>query len=278
MNRDEEDKQEAFVNGLLFKIENEEISRDTMKIHTDYIDEGAQDEDFLYTKGPSDPEDWRQESRNFKEKEQRPDFSRFFVNEWRSAKMAAKHLKFCPGENCKKWLPLYNFAANWNMADKLDVYCITCNLNKRNERNTLFRPNKLKRKKKEEYIQVDKFELFNEAYNKNAPPLDLKTLKDIALKREMVKRIDDAAKFAINRYKKKFKYDSTEIERKLFQGGKYICNITGQILTRECFLEHHQLTFEYKKESKKIDVICSQCRKGNPPLWYGNFKMKGKNI
>lgn len=275
MNREEEDKQEAFVNGLLFKIENEEISRDTKKIHSDYIDEGAQDEDFLYTKGPSDPEDWRKESRDFKEKEKedRPDFSRFFVNEWRGAKMAAKHLKFCPGENCKSWLPLYNFAANWNMSDKLDVYCIQCNLNKRNERNKMFKPN-FQKKTRKDYLQVDKYELFNKAYSKNSPPVDPKILKDRAVAREMCKRIDNAAKSAMCRYKKKFKYDSNEIERKLFQGGKYICNITGQVLTRECFLEHHQLTFEYKKENKKMDVICSQCRYGNPPIWYKNFKNK----
>ena len=84
MNRENqiEDKQDAFVNGLLFKIENEEIMRDTIKIHSDYIDESAQDEDFIHTLAPSDPLDWRKESREFKEKgyEAKPDFSRFFIN------------------------------------------------------------------------------------------------------------------------------------------------------------------------------------------------------
>ena len=270
MNREkknEDEKQDAFVNGLLFKIENDEISRDTTKIHTDYIDEGAEDEDFFHTVGPSDPEDWRASARHFQERgdEHRPDFSRFFVNEWRNARMAAKHLKFCPGESCKSWLPLHNFAANWNMPDKLDVYCIQCNQSKRNERINGFKPFK---KKREPLLQPDKYELFHKAYTKNSPPQDPEVLKDRAVAREMSKRVIDAATFAMKRYTKKFKYDPIEIERKLFQGGKHICNITGQILTRECFLEHHQLTFEYKKETRKMDVICSQCRAGNPPLWY----------
>jgi hypothetical protein len=275
MNRENqiEDKQDAFVNGLLFKIENEEIMRDTIKIHSDYIDESAQDEDFIHTLAPSDPLDWRKESREFKEKgyEAKPDFSRFFINEWCGAKLAAKHLKFCPGENCKKWLPLHNFGVNWNMSDKLDVYCINCNMNRRNDRNYTFNKNNCNSKNTSK-LQADKYELFTQAYNKTISPIPPAILKEKAVSREMLKRIDDAAKFAMSRYKKKFKYDAIEIERQLFQGGKYICNITGQILTRECFLEHHQLTFQYKKDNKKMDVICSQCRNGNPPKWFRNFK------
>ena len=258
---------DVFVNdGLLIDIKKNQMMQETMQIHTDYIDEGAEDEDFFHTTAPSDPEDWRSSSRNFKDKNetQRPDFSRFFVNEWRGARMAAKHLKYCPGELCKQWFPLHHFATNYNMSDKLDVYCLSCNQNKRHQRTNT----KFSTPRERNPLQPDKYELFNKAFNRNSVPVDAVTMKSNAIAREMEKRITEAAKLASTRYNKNFNFDPVEIERKLFQGGKNICNITGQILTRECFLDHHALTFEYKRKSKKIDIICSQCRKGSPPVWF----------
>ena len=123
------DEDQVFVDGK-FKHVIDEVKRNTHAIHEEYIDEGAEDENF----DSSSCNNWRERSNATSS---RPDFSRFFTSDWRNARVAAKHLKFCPGEECKNWPPLQNFGANVNMNDGLDVYCIRCNQNKREQR---FRP------------------------------------------------------------------------------------------------------------------------------------------
>lgn len=233
-------------------------------IHDDYIDEGALDEDIDFSRS-AECGDWRKSAQDFKTDGMvnRPDFSRFFTNDWRTQRVEAKHLKFCPGETCRQWLPLHSFSANNNMSDKLDVYCIKCNQSKRHERNNRSQG---KFKREEGKRSIDKYEMFVKAFKNSQPPRSENVIREEAISREVRKRIEDAAATAIRRYRKKFKVDYTEISRKLFMGGKHICNITGQILTPECFLEHHTLTFALNKETKRIEIICSQSRVGKPPF------------
>lgn len=238
--------------GESFKHVIDEVRRDTEAIHEEYIDECADDEDF----DCSNSSNWRDKSRPAN---LRPDFSRFFTSDWRNARVAAKHLKFCPGEECKNWLPLHEFAENLSMADGLDVYCIKCNQKRRENR---FRP----KQQKQEQRVADKFEMFSKVYKSMEPKVyDENELKRNAIRREVDKRINDARDYARSRYNRKFNVDSVEVRRKLFQGGRYICNITGQILQQECFLEHHTLTFQLSKDNKKMEIVCSQCRLGQPP-------------
>jgi hypothetical protein len=257
----------AYIGADGFDIEAEQIKLDTEALHHDYIDEGAQDE-ALFGFEEADTLDWRKSSEDFKKsgRHARPDFSRFFASDWRSAKVAAKHLKFCPGENCKKWLPLHQYAANNNMPDRLDLYCIACNQSKRAERRSKIQ------NKKSAAIVPDKFELFNKAYKLQEPPRDTKKIRDDAIWREVKKRIERSALDARLRYKRHIPVDPTDIARRLFQGGRFVCNVTGQVLSPECFLEHHALCLEIKENDggrKRLDIICSQCRLGAPP---DNFK------
>ena len=259
---------DAYIDNDGFDIDAEQIRIDTKVLHHEYIDEGAQDES-VFGFEEADTLDWRKSSEDFKKtgRNARPDFSRFFASDWRGAKMAAKHLKFCPGENCKKWLPLHHYAANLNMPDRLDLYCIACNQSKRAERRMKINP------KRGPAVVADKFELFNQAYKLQEPPRDTKKIRDEAIWREVKKRIERAGMDARLRYKRNIPVDSTDISRRLFQGGRFICNITGQVLTPECFLEHHALCLEIKEQDdgqKRMDVICSQCRLGAPPENFQN--------
>ena len=74
------------VDRPMFCFESEQMKKDTEILHTD-------------CEGHESPQ-WRRD---------RTGFTRFHMNDWRNAKVAAKHLKFCPGDHCKVWLPLYNF-------------------------------------------------------------------------------------------------------------------------------------------------------------------------
>lgn len=185
---------------------------------------------------------WRESARIFRESGEisspKLDFSRFFSSEWKYAKINAKQLKLCPGENCEQWLPLYNFAANSSTDDKLDVYCMKCNARRKQNR---------KRK-------IDRYESFVQASTKSDED------KQKAVYREVERRIAHAAKEAQTRYGRKFTADHVEISRKLFQNKAYLCNVTGNTLTPECFLEHHTLTFQLSKEKCSIEIIASQCR------------------
>lgn len=247
---------ETDVNGLYISsgVNFKPFKDPTPALHDDcdYIDEGAGEEDVDFSRS-SECCDWRKSAAQFRDEGMvhRPDFSRFFTNDWRTERVAAKHLKFCPGDKCRQWLGLHHFAANNNMSDNLDVYCISCNQAKRNER----MPHRSRP------MTTDKYEMFVKAYREATPALQPDNTREMAISREVNKRITDAANYARTRYKKKFAVDNIEITRKLFQGGRHFCNVTGQALTPECFLEHHTLTFQLNHATKRIEIICSQSRK-----------------
>lgn len=245
---------EQVFTGEDFKCVVDEIKKETDTIHQDYIDESNEQNDT------SENLNWRDRS---KVVTPRPDFSRFFTSDWRNAKVAARHLKFCPGQRCNKWLPLHEFSENLNTEDKLDTYCIKCN-----------QGNPYDKKKycaDQKNTKTDKFELFAKAYKALEAPVlqDEESQKKDALQREVNKRFTYAIDYFETRYRRRPVIEISEIGRKLFQGGRYICNVTGQVLTTECFLEHHTLTLQMSQDEKKIEIVCSQCRLGKPPL---NFK------
>jgi hypothetical protein len=155
------------------------------------------------------------------------------------------------------------------MPDGLDIFCFSCNALKRAERRA-----KTAKFRDREGRVADKFEQFNTLYrareSKFTNPSDL---KEQAIWREVRKRIESAASDANTRYGLDLPVDVTEISRKLFQGGKFVCNVTGSVLSKECFLEHHVLTFELRRimGRRKLDIICSQCRKCAPPPGFENI-------
>lgn len=252
--QDETDSSGLYINA---GVEFEPLREAVVPLHESYIDECAdgEDKDFSSEAGSAD---WRKSANEFQAggMVNRPDFSRFFANDWRSARIAANHLKFCPGDKCRQWLPLHNFSANTNTSDSLDVYCIQCNQVTRSER---VAHNKLFQRR---HAPTDKYEMFKKVYKESKPPPDPEVAKKKAVFREVCKRIQEAGERAKERYRKKFSVDNLEISRKLFQGGRHVCNVTGQIMTPECFLEHHTITFQLDKDTKKVQIICSQSRIG----------------
>lgn len=166
--------------------------------------------------------------------------------EWKNARVAAKHLKFCPGERCKTYLPLYEFGSNWNMEDNFDIYCIKCNQMKRVEKQS---------KRKSSEVVHDSFKVFKQMKTSQLESEENKM-------REVFKRIDLASVEAKGRFKREIPADPEEICKKLFGSRKYTCNVTKEPLTPECFLEHHSITFEVRERADKkkvLDIICSDC-------------------
>lgn len=170
-------------------------------------------------------------------------------NDWKKAKMAAKHLKFCPGEDCKQHLPLFHFGSNANTYDGLDIYCTACNRNKRAEK----RERRTGRRHKS--VFDDSFAKFKREFE-----------NDDAFKksraREIHKRIECAAIEARTRFKREIPVKHDQICERLFSG-KYQCEVTGQILSESCFLDHHAVTFEVRKRADNklvLDTICTDCR------------------
>lgn len=166
-----------------------------------------------------------------------------FTPNWRNSKVAAKHLKYCPGDSCRVWLQLHHFATNYNMEDGLDIYCIECNNKRKNE------------KQQRKNVVTDKFVQFCEKYDNDER-------FEINRRREVYKRIKMAMIEARGRFKRDINIEPDEIIKHLFEDNQYHCTLKNQPLTTNCFLDHHQITFEIRKnqkDQKVLDVICSDC-------------------
>lgn len=170
------------------------------------------------------------------------DFSRFFTHEWRRERVEARHLKYC--SLCKEWLVAQEFDENSASADGLQPLCIRCNV----------RP-----PRREATPKRDKYELFARAYKKGRAAEDEAETRKKATAREVRKRIEAAAAYASERYRRSIAVDPIEVSRKLFQRKRYICHVTGVPLTEACFLEHHVLTF-HLKDCNRVEIMCSQCK------------------
>ncbi len=242
------------------------LEKITSNIHSNFIEDGInEDEEEIFPKSFEDP-DWRSHRvnktysnarfrKNFgfgikKDSNAPPQtsFERVNPNKWKSAKINARHMKFCPGESCCIWLPLHHFNSNFNMQDSLDTYCIDCNTRKRSE------------KRKRRVIKCgkvkDDYETFINSKNKFKNAGKLK-------QREVFKRIEASIFEAQTRFNTKFPLKCEDVSKKLFDSKSFICNITGQILTPDCFLHHHSLTLQVRQNSNRkrvLDVICSDAR------------------
>lgn len=223
---------DGFVNDEFKTVFFDDIKEATEKLHSEEHDSSK---------------NWRASAKHFQMSGEieapKLDFSRFFTNEWKTAKMAAKQIKFCPGEACRQWLPLFHFGENENMVDRLDVYCFTCNQRSR------------KKKKK-----TDKFEAFVSCFDEAEEEQENNNII-----REVDQRIMQAARDAQKRYKRKFFVDKADVSRKLFLFKKFVCCVTGSVLTPKCFLDHHTLTFQLSTGKDKMEIVCSQCRICTPP-------------
>lgn len=184
------------------------------------------------------------------------DFQRQVDSEWKSAKIAANLVKFCPGESCREHLPLHHFASNANMADGLDIYCSACNAKRREERKQRVM------KSKTPTLAATVIDMFE----KTTVTANGKTAYEDPVFREIHKRISTAIKEAQLRFKKKIPIDPSEISRHLFLTKRVYCKVSGAPLTPSCFLDHHSIVFEITPvDGKKcrVEIICSNTMTSN---------------
>ena len=132
--------------------------------------------------------------------------------------------KVCPGRSCNTQLPLDCFAANSNMPDGLDVYCLTCNSRRREARKARF-----------DMPVIDKFELFR---NRMMQDVTKPSTMD-----ELHCRISASIADAELTAGRSFKLEPTELSRKLLMRQRFTCTLTNGPVTPECFLQHHSLRF-----------------------------------
>lgn len=179
---------------------------------------------------------------------------------YKNAKVAARHLKFCPGNQCLTYLPLYNFATNMNMSDGLDVYCIECNLKKREEK----RASRSSTPVDQKYQKLDNFYMYMKSRgdgmcDNTGNRIQQETLRQCQI-REAEKHIKIAVGIAERRFKTTIKLTPRQILDVIFNQQQNKCEVTDNPLTLECFLDHHLLTFNIRTttENKKVlEILCS---------------------
>lgn len=162
---------------------------------------------------------------------------------------ATDRFKYCPGDHCNFWLPLTRFAKNPNMPDGIDIYCIECNKQKREQhdiRRKRFRTSAFK-----ETVE-DAFEVFQKT--SSAKGSDLK----FDLQNRAFSKIQHAIDTAQTKYNENINVDSKTIYDKLFAGNRVLCTITKAALDVGCFLDHHSI--EVEQCGKVMDVNCTFCR------------------
>lgn len=158
------------------------------------------------------------------------------------------NMKYCPGDHCRVWLPLHQFANNGNMWDGMDMYCIECNNRRRKEqgeRRARFVGKGMKG------VAMDSFEQFCFAEDTTA-------VSDSPDKSEILAVIDQAILDARIHKGLTVPVGATVIYAKLFDGRRLQCEVTGRPMTPYCFLEHHEINFRQK--GKRLDINCTNCK------------------
>lgn len=154
-------------------------------------------------------------------------------------------LKYCPGNSCMMWLPVHQFSSNCNMKDGMDMYCIECNIKKRKERDV-----RRNRNKGSKFV-IDNFEKF--CFDEQSNIINNSNEKNKIL--DIIKQ---------NILNSRLQYDMTipvnedKIYDKIFNGRRLVCEITGNNMTTQCFLAHHEIQF--KQKGTMLDIKCTNCK------------------
>lgn len=182
----------------------------------------------------------------------RPKWNNRWDREYPGIDKYNKQSKLCRGELCNCVLPIARFAPNPNMVDGRDLYCIDCNIRKRQEK-----ADRRNDKGYDKSIIYDPFEelAFSKYTYKQNPMI---VVDNLANKRHsmILKTIDSTLQETKMRYKKSIKLKKQEIYERLFTG-KFHCLRENNVLTPECFINHHTLTFVI--DNNDLDIIPSEC-------------------
>lgn len=190
--------------------------------------------------------------------------------------------KFCPGKRCCTWINNSLFPENTTSPDGLGDYCTTCNDRRKSRKKVAlfggrarssqwfateeFDARALKAAtggyKRDTDGSHDKFAMHKQQYLHEHGGEDAgcsnKDDTDIVIEN----RINSAARRAEERFGVKIKTDVVEITRHLFLKKLYRCNITGTLLTRECFADHHAVFLQVQDGNEgptKLKIVCSEC-------------------
>lgn len=150
-------------------------------------------------------------------------------------------MKYCPGDNCRVYLPLFQFGNNCNMPDGLDTYCIECNNRKRKEKD----------RRRCNFGCVDD--------SVADPPASLKPrMFTQVMKRDVLAVIQAKIEETGDLLGwEKMPITATTIYDKLFTGRRWVCERTNQTMTPACFIDHH--TIKFMIEDGRLNVKCNMC-------------------
>lgn len=164
--------------------------------------------------------------------------------------------KYCPGDLCCEIRSLSQFGYNANMPDKLDTYCVDCNIRKRREREqkrTLISMGFYSIDKYEQFKIQQEHGMWNKGFLNIIKPINK---SPYVLKRDVIREIDSILLEARKKYKYVIPFTAIEVYNIIFTG-KLICNVTGLPVTPACFMEHHSISVVRNKNV--IDIKCNKC-------------------
>lgn len=164
--------------------------------------------------------------------------------------------KYCPGDSCCKVRPLSQFGRNANMPDKLDTYCIDCNIRKRKEREEkriMVSMGLYSIDKYEQFKIKEEHDLFDHGFLDVIQPTHK---APYVLKRDVVREIDNIMLEARLKYKHVIPFSSKEVYDSIFTPNM-ICSVTGSPVTPACFMAHHSISVVVN--DTLVDIKCNKC-------------------
>jgi hypothetical protein len=158
-----------------------------------------------------------------------------------------EQLRYCPGERCRMYLPLFQFSGNANMPDGRDTYCTECNHSMRREKR------ERRWRYRERLPHVDKFYAYKQSRKSTCETAGVVTREDVE------RRLEGVIQLGRDHYPTAtIPFTPAKVYAKLFTGRRLLCEVTNEALTPACFMDHHGVRVVV--EEGRACVRCSQCR------------------
>lgn len=165
-------------------------------------------------------------------------------------------IKWCPGNNCHMYLPLFQFGANLNMFDGLDTYCIGCNQRRRNEKGE-----RRHATKSSSSFCIDAYEAFRLKQCKGVfsseSSILTRSVTDNAsvFKRDVIRKIDNCLVEARMKQRLDIPFSAESVYDKLFNGKRLHCEVVNSPMTLGCFQDHHNI--ELYANADRLELKCT---------------------
>lgn len=168
-------------------------------------------------------------------------------------------MKFCPAEACKVFLPLFQFGSNSNMPDGLDTYCVQCNQRKRKEK---YGFSNRRHQASTDYFQWGDATIPHHQgmlihVPESLPSSRMPKLPSV-MKRDVIAKLARSIETAQEMLGLgSIPLTPEMLYQKILEGRNMVCEVTGEILTPECFMAHHEVRF--MMEDGRLNVKCNRC-------------------